>query len=122
MARTCEHFAKGEIGQLVQEAVATECNLAARGLYFSVNEVDLRGNPLERIVVWATLHFLPTGSPFCCGEPGCHLCLWDERLEAVQLRVRRALNLQNPLSIDFGNRINVYYHDGVEFFMDREIQ
>ena len=100
----------------IEEAVTDFCRLAGRGLWFCVDEVRLVGQPLGRIEVWATLHFLASGSPFCYGEPGCHLCLFDEaRLIQVADRVQKALHLPRPVSLDFADRIATKYHDGVTF-------
>ena len=99
----------------VEHAVTEVCGLASRGLSFRVQRVRLVGCPITRIEVWATLHFLPSGSPFCCGEPGCHLWLFEDRLVQVSEYVRRRLRLKQPVAVVFGDRIDVLYADGVEF-------
>lgn len=101
--------------RLVEQAVADVCGLPRPGLWFCVDVVEASGWPPEQLTVWATLHFLPEGSPFCCGEPGCHLGLCGERLLRVSEHVRRAMHLRQELSVDFGNRIGVNYHMGVVF-------
>jgi hypothetical protein len=104
-----------ELRRLVEQAVSEVCGLPRPGLWFCVDEVESRGRPPERLRVWATLHFLPEGSPFCCGEPGCHLGLRGERLRVVGDRIRRAMGLRQEVSVDFGHRIGVQYHPGVAF-------
>ena len=104
-----------DIRQAVEQAVTDTCQLSNRGLWFCVNEVHLVGDPLSRIDVSATLHFRVSGSPFCCGEPGCHLGLFKERLDEVSGRVRKTLNLHKHVSVAFDDRIEVNYHDGVVF-------
>ncbi len=128
-----------ELKRLIEEAVTEECRLAGRGLWFCVDKLEVHGHPPEKIVVWATLHFLPEGSPFCCGEPDCALgilgkpfCLREEQ-ERVSEHVRQAMGLTQPLVLDFGwpiaanssgepkrHHIAVNYHDGVEFKYDHE--
>jgi len=108
---------KDELKRLVEDAVNTVC-APGEGLWFCVDEVEVHGSPPDRFDVWATLHFLPAGSPFCCGEPGCHLSLFGERLRDVADHVRRAMNLTQSLEIDFHDRIATQYHDGVEFGID----
>jgi hypothetical protein len=53
--------------------------------------------------------------PFCCGDPGCHLGLVADTLEEVGDHIRRAMGLQQTVSLDFGQRIGVCYHSGVAF-------
>ncbi|MBI4600908.1 MAG: hypothetical protein HY721_03010 [Planctomycetes bacterium] len=104
-----------ELRRLVEHAVADVCGLPRPGLWFCVDKVEARGQPPERLTVWATLHFLPEGSPFCCGEPGCHLGLCGERAQQVSEHVRRAMHRRQRLSVDFDDRIGVDYHAGVTF-------
>jgi hypothetical protein len=101
--------------QLVERAVADVCGLPRLGLWFCVDEVEARGRLPDRLTVWATLHFLPEGSPFCCGEPGCQLGLDDELTHYVSEYLRHAMHLRQELSVDFGGRIGVNYHEGVTF-------
>ena len=104
-----------ELRRLVEAAVNEVCSMPRPGLRFGVDGVEASGEPPERLRVWATLHFLAEGSPFCCGEPGCHLGLFGERLDAVGDHVRRAMRRRSPVSVEFHNRIGVSYHAGVVF-------
>src|SRR5262245_23506690 len=106
---------KHEIKRLVESAVGEACRLPRPGLWFCVDDVEVSGSPPERIKVWATLHFLPAGSPFCCGEPICHLGNWGERGAEIGDRVRRAMGLRQVVTVDIGDRIAANYHAGVEF-------
>lgn len=108
-----------ELKRLVEAAVTEICGLPRPGLWFCVDEVKSSGSPPERLRIWATLHFLPAGSPFCCGEPGCHLGLFGEREAEVGDHVRRAMGLQQPVVVEFGDRLGVQYHPGVEFLANR---
>lgn len=105
--------------QLVGRAVADVCGLPRPGLWLCVDEVEARGRPPDRLTVRATFHFLPEGSPFCCGEPGCHLGLSDGLADQVGEHVRRAMHLRQGVSVDFGERIGVNYHEGVAFHYGR---
>jgi len=50
-----------------------------------------------------------------CGEPGCHLGLFDERIdEDVSEHIRRAMHLRQPLAVYFV-RVGVNYHPGIGF-------
>ncbi len=110
-----EKQSEAELRRLVEAAVAEVSGLPRPGLWFCVDQVEVLGHPPERLRVWATLHFLAAGSPFCCGEPGCHLWLFGDRLAAVGDHVRRARGLRQSVVVEFGNRIGVQYHAGVEF-------
>ncbi len=111
-AKRSEH----ELMRLVERAVVDVFDPAKKGLSFLVDAVEASGRPPERLKVWATLHFLPSGSPFCCGEPICHLGLFDTgRLSEVSEHVQRAMGLRHEVVLDFGNRIATQYHAGVEF-------
>ena len=124
MSKRSEH----ELRRLIEEAVSFECSLAERGLWFCVDALEVRGHPPEHILGWATVHFLPAGSPFCCGEVECALRSippweWEQRIGE---RLRAAMGLRQNVRVDFGYnfpgghghcepRIRVNYHDGVEF-------
>jgi hypothetical protein len=73
------------------------------------------GWPVERIKVWATLRFLNDNSPFCCGEPGCHLSLFGDRLAEINERLSAELHPPNRVVVEFGDRIGVHYDLGVTF-------
>jgi hypothetical protein len=104
-----------ELRRLVANAVAEVCGLPRAGLWLSIDAVEASGQPPERLRAWATLHFLPAGSPFCCGEPGCHLGLFGERLTAIGEHLRRTMQLQQPVAVEFDDRIRTQYHPGVDF-------
>lgn len=74
---------------LVEEVVNEQVSSHSKGLWLAVNEVRTAGRPLEHIRVWATLHFLPQGSPFCCCQPQGHLWLFGECLTRISDLVRR---------------------------------
>lgn len=100
---------------LVENAVEDVCQLRVRGLAFRVDAVEISGRPPERIAVWATLHFTPSGSPFCCGEPDCHMGLRGDRLAEVQDRIRRAMGLEQAVVLDLGQRVRPECGDSIGF-------
>lgn len=103
-----------ELRRLVRQAVESECDPERQGLALFIDAVEPKGRPPETLTVWATLHFLAVGSPFCCGEPGCHLGLWGEALDRVSEQVRHAMGLSGDLRVEFRS-IGVQYHDGIRF-------
>src|SRR5689334_11227813 len=110
-----ERERQAELRRLVTQVVCEICGIARRGLWFCVDHVEEVGKPTERLRVWATLHFLVGGSPYCCGEPGCHLGLFGERLVQVTKRLKRELNVRQHLVVEFVDDIRVHYHPGVKF-------
>jgi hypothetical protein len=109
---------RGPLKRIVEEAVFHVCDLPRPGLWFCVDEVEAKGRPPEQLIVWATLHFLPEGSPFCCSEPNCHLGLHSggDSERQVAERVRRALRLRQELSMDL-SRITANVHAGVRLLV-----
>jgi ankyrin repeat protein len=100
--------------QLVEASVAEEFKLAERGLSFLVDEIDVAGTPPERLRVWATLHFLPLGSPFCCCEPSCHVPPYAEYMDRIADSLRRRMGLRQQVSLETVNIGNLV-HPGAEF-------
>jgi hypothetical protein len=106
---------KHQLKRIVEEVVAEECELGSRGLALFVDELETVGRPPERIRAWATLHFLPLGSPFNGEEPQCHLGLWGKgRRARVEDGVRRRLHLEQPVAVEFV-AVGAAVADGVEF-------
>ena len=104
-----------ELKRLVEEACAAELNLPRPGLWLCVDRVEVVGRPPERVRAWATLHFLPEGSPFCCGEPTCQLGHFgSEKRDAIGDRMRRAMGLRHELAFEFAD-IHAHYSPGVLF-------
>lgn len=102
-----------ELTRLVQRAVDEVLGLPRDGLWLCIDAVEPVGRPLERLRVWSTFHFLIEGSPFCCGESGCHLRIFGERQAAIDEHVRLAMGLRQHVVVE--NRIAVNYHEGVWF-------
>lgn len=105
---------EAELRRLVESAVRDACDLERRSLRFIATHVVASGRPPSRLRVWGTLHFLCDGSPFCCGEPGCHLGFTDAS-DDVNDHVRRSMGLAQQVDVEFGERVDVTYHAGVTF-------
>ena len=114
MNRSSLKRSRYHLKQLLQTVVADEFNLRSRGLCLFVDELEAFGRPPERLKVWATLHFLPLGSPFCCDEPLCHVPLWGEYLDRVNDAIRRAAGIVQMVSAEFSVNSSSA-HPGVEF-------
>lgn len=105
---------KAELKRLVESAVAEVCWLPRPGLWFCVDELEVVGAPPEHLRVWATLYFAAEGSPYCCGEPQCHLWLMGDRLSEAGDHVRRAMRLRQTVTLEFVD-IAAQFHAGVRF-------
>jgi hypothetical protein len=99
---------------LVERAVSDEWRLRP-GLWFCVDAVEAAGHPIERITVWSTLHFSAAGSPYCCGEPMCHLPLASAARDRISEHVRRSMGLDQKVSVEAFKHVRAEYHSGVEF-------
>lgn len=106
---------QAELRRLVEAAANEVFRLPRTGLWLCVDEVEASGNPPSGLRVWATLHFLADGAPFCCGEPNCHLGLMEDRVARVGDHVRRAMGLRQQVVVAFDDRLGARYHDGVWF-------
>jgi hypothetical protein len=102
------------VKRLVEEAVSERFDLEQRGLAFFVDELDVQGTPPERIAVWASLHFLPKGSPFCCCEPSCHVPPLPQYRDDVNDAVRRRMGLRSSVVVEF-MAVRPAVREGVEF-------
>ena len=79
------------------------------GLRFAVDEVFAHEAEPHILRIRSTLHFNHKGSPYCCGEPGCHLGV--RRWAAVTERVRLAAGVSEVHFED----VATVYHAGVTF-------
>jgi hypothetical protein len=103
-----------ELKHIVEAAVAG-AKSERPGLRFVVDGVLVTGDPARRLLVKSTLHFHDKGSPYCCGEPDCHLGIrFSPRSEKVAEQLRLALNLSPAIVIEFDDIATVYYA-GVTF-------
>lgn len=103
-----------ELRRLLEAAVRAECSFPRPGLWLCIDNIEVAGRLPHSLRIWATLHFTSEGSPFCCGEPMCHLGLYDERLEAVGEHIRRSIGVRHRISVEFAD-LRPVYHAGIRF-------
>jgi hypothetical protein len=102
---------KQELIRLVEKAVCAVGGFSDRGVWFCVDELEVFGQPIERIRVWATLHFLPNGSPFDSDDAD----LWVRPLkDDVSEFLRREMKLVQIVTIEWKALIASVY-PGVKF-------
>ena len=106
--------------QRLIEQVATDVyRLRERGLMLHIEQLEAPGRLPSTIRVWANLHFLPQGSPFCCTEPDCHLFYlpWIfghhvDPADSLEAHLRRRLGLRQEIRVAFGP-VHRVIHPGV---------
>jgi hypothetical protein len=95
----------------LEQLVNETRHLSERGLRFAVDEIELIGRPLQRVTVWASLHFLPLGSPYCCSEPWCHVGFEQDQL---MQSLREQLCARQTFGLEF-RAVRPVVHSGVMF-------
>lgn len=110
---------RAELKRLVANAFGRVCGLPRTGFWLNIDEMEFAGRPPSLIRVWATLHFLTDGSPYCCGEPTCHLGISDNRLAEIGDEIRRSMNLTQAVNVELAALVPKYA-EGVAFHHGHE--
>lgn len=105
---------KHELIRLVELAMREVGRFAERGVWLCVEELEATGQPVERIRVWVTLHFLPAGSPFDSDD--ADLWVWPRRGEVEEF-LRVEMGLTQTVCLDWV-AVKGVVHPGVEFVGD----
>jgi len=104
-----------DLRAMVERIVLDVCPLPTPGLEYVVDRIETEGDPIRIVRVWSTLHFLKSGSPFCCQEPGCHFGVFEDQLDQIGLSIQRALGLREKIAVEFVDEVSTAIEDGVEF-------
>jgi hypothetical protein len=102
---------KHELKRLVEQSLTEVGRFQERGVWLCVDEVESTGKPVEAIEVWATLHFLPQGSPFDSDDPDLWVWPLNDQLEAW---IGHAMGLSGSVTVKWRG-LNRVIHDGVRF-------
>ena len=87
-----------------------------RGTYrfgFLVTSVQVVGSPPRLVRAAATLFFLASDEPFCCGEPGCHFEIFAHPGDALGEYLRARMDLRQPVIVEL--EISTNYAKGIRF-------
>jgi hypothetical protein len=107
-------FRRAEPGlkTIIERAVEAAMNDLRPGLRFAVNEVLVCEAAPHVLRIRSTLHFHSEGSPYCCGEPSCHLGVrrWAEVLDRLPL----STGMPPAVELHFED-VAAVYHAGVKF-------
>lgn len=102
---------KQELKRLLEQALAEVGRFRERGVRLCVDEVESTGRPIESIDLWATLHFLPQGSPFDSDDPDLWVWPLNERLGAW---IGHAMGLATAVKLTWRG-LNPVVPEGVRF-------
>jgi len=105
---------KAALIRLVENAIRDVGDLPRNKFYVLVRDLDVSGSPPTHVVASVLVRFLPSGAPFCCGEPGCYSPVFCESgAEELGDYLRRKMNLRHTVTVAL--RSDVEYFDGIEF-------
>jgi len=105
---------KAELIRLLEAGIREEGNLDPAHFFVLVRDVIASGSPPEKIIGYVVLRFLPAGSPFCCGEPLCHLnLLGSEGQGRLGEWLQREMGITQCIDVEL--KIKPEYGSGVEF-------
>ena len=100
--------------KLLESAIQEVGDLDSKRFYLMVRNVEVLGSPPTNIRAWALLRFLPSGAPFCCGEPACYSRVFRQgAMEELGDFVRRNMNLQHDISVELN--VEAEYFNGIKF-------
>lgn len=100
--------------RLLETAIRDVGDIDSQKLYVLVRDVEASGSPPTRIVASLLVRFVPSGAPFCCGEPACYLRVFrEDGAEELGDYVRRKMNLRHQVTVEL--EVSVEYFDGIEF-------
>jgi hypothetical protein len=105
---------KAALIRLVESGIQDVGNIPSDKLYVLVRDIDVSASPPTDITAFVSIRFLPTGAPFCCGEPFCYSPVFSENgAEELDDYLRRKMNLQHAVHVKL--KCEVEYFDGIEF-------
>jgi hypothetical protein len=102
---------KQELKRLLEQATTEVGRFRERGVWLCVDELESTGQPVETIQVWATLHFLPQGSPFDSDDPDLWVWPLNDRLGEW---IGHEMGLASAVNLKWRG-LKPVIHDGVRF-------
>jgi hypothetical protein len=105
---------KAALIRLVENGIRDVGDIPSDKFYVLVRDVDTTGSPPTRVVASVMVRFLPSGAPYCCGEPGCYSRVFrEDGAEELGDFLRRKMNLRHMVTVELN--VSVEYFDGIEF-------
>jgi len=100
--------------RLVENAIFDVGEIPRHRFYVLVRNVRVSGSPPNHMAASVLVRFLPSGAPFCCGEPGCYSRVFREDCaEEMGDYLRRKMNLRHAVTAEL--EYTVEYFEGIEF-------
>jgi hypothetical protein len=98
--------------RLIEEVADEVFHLERQGLLLCVERIETRGRVPTAIRAWASLHFLPEGSPFWTTEASNQLFVDPGRPHPIGEELRRRLRLRQAVEFEFA-KLHGVIHPGV---------
>lgn len=100
--------------RLLESGIREVGGLQKERLFVVIRDLVANGSPPTRLRASVLLRFLPTGEPFCCGEPSCHSRVFrDEGIAELCEYMRRKMNLRHTVSVELN--VSAEYYEGISF-------
>ena len=105
---------KAALIRLVENAIRQVGDIPRDRFYLLVRDIKTTGSPPTHITASVLLRFLPSGAPFCCGEPDCYSRVFCESgAEELGEYIRRRMNPRHTVNVVL--QCDAEYYDGIEF-------
>jgi hypothetical protein len=99
--------------RLIEEGISQIAKLSAHRFRFVVDSVERLTSPRLRLKADATLFFLRSGEPFCCGEPGCYSEVFLRPNELLGEFLSTHSQVRGPMTIAL--ETTPAYFEGIRF-------
>jgi hypothetical protein len=99
--------------RMIEEGVAELGQLPTQRFSFLVTSAEAVGSPPRLVRASATLFFLKSGGPFCCGEPGCYSELFIRPGEVLGDYLRTRMSLRQSVGVEL--KVTTVYDKGIVF-------
>jgi len=105
---------KAALIQLLENGIRDVGDICSDRFYIIVRDVVVSGAPPKALVASVFVRFLPSGAPFCCGEPSCYSRVFrDDGADELGEYVRRKMDLRQTVTVQLD--VSVEYFEGIEF-------
>lgn len=109
---------QAELIRLLEVGIREVGNLDPSRFFIIVRNVTAAGSPPHSLRASVLLRFLPSGEPYCCGEPGCYSSVFcDDGTGQLGEHIRRKMNLRQAVSVDL--HVDAEYYDNISFSSHR---
>ena len=103
---------QAELIRLLESGIREVGNLDPTRFFIIVRHVEVSGKPPNKLIGWVLVRFLPTGAPWCCGEPLCYSRVFGDSGELAD-HIGRKMNLDQEMSVEL--KIATEYYEGIRF-------